>query len=66
MNTPLLKPRPKRNIFFAMRVSSEEKAEIEEVAHQLNIPMSHLVRYLVMNGVEQHKQALHEGGADDE
>ncbi len=65
MNTPLLKPRPKRNIFFAMRVNREEKAEIEEVAHQLNIPMSHLVRHLVMHGVQQHKQALAEGGADD-
>jgi len=66
MNAPLLKPRPKRNIFFAMRVSREEKAEIEAVAHQLNMPMSHLVRYLIMTGVEQHKQALAKGGADDE
>jgi hypothetical protein len=64
MNTPLLKPRPKRNIFFAMRVSSEEKAEIEQVARQLNMPMSHMVRYLVMTGVEQHKQAIADGGAD--
>ena len=63
MNAPLLKPRPKRNIFFAMRVSREEKAEIETVAQQLNMPMSHLVRYLVMTGVEQHKQALTEGCA---
>lgn len=61
MNTPLLKPRPKRNIFFAMRVSSEEKAEIEQVARQLNMPMSHMVRYLVMTGVEQHKQAIADG-----
>jgi len=66
MNAPLLKPRPKRNIFFAMRISREEKTEIEAVAHQLNMPMSHLVRYLVMTGVEQHKQALSEGDADGE
>ena len=66
MNAPLLKPRPKRDIFFAMRVSHEEKAEIEEVAHQLNIPMSHLVRHLVMHGILQHKQALIKGGADGE
>jgi len=66
MNAPLLKPCLKRNIFFAMRVRRKEKAEIEEVAHQLNISMSHLVRHLVMHGVQQHKQALQEGGADDE
>lgn len=65
MNAPLLKPRPKRNIFFAMRVSREEKTDIEQVAQQLNMPMSHLVRYLVMTGVEQHKQAIAEGGAYD-
>ncbi len=65
MNAPLLKPRPKRNIFFAMRVSHEEKAEIGTVARQLNMPMSHLVRYLVMTGVEQHKQALAKGDAYD-
>ena len=63
MNAPLLKPRPKRNVFFAIRISREEKTEIEDVSRQLNMPMSHLVRYLVMNGVEEHKQALAEGNA---
>lgn len=65
MPSPLLQPQPKRDIFFAMRISCEEKAEIAEVARQLNMPMSHMVRQLVMHAVQEHKQSLAEGGADD-
>ena len=60
----LLQPQPKRDIFFAMRISREEKAEIADVAHQLNMPMSHLVRQLVMHAVQEYKQSLNEGGED--
>ena len=64
MPAPLLQPQPKRDIFFAMRISCEEKAEIADVARQLNMPMSHMVRQLVMHAVQQHKQSLAERGAD--
>ena len=64
MPAPLLQPQPKRDIFFAMRISREEKAEIADVARQLNMPMSHMVRQLVMHAVQEHKQSLAEGGAD--
>lgn len=64
MPAPLLQPQPKRDIFFAMRISRAEKAEIADVARQLNMPMSHMVRQLVMHAVQEHKQSLAEGGAD--
>ena len=47
-----------------MRISREEKAEIADVARQLNMPMSHMVRQLVMHAVQEHKQSLANGGAD--
>jgi antitoxin component of RelBE/YafQ-DinJ toxin-antitoxin module len=64
MATPLLQPCPKRNVFFTMRVSREEREEIETLAEQLNMPMSHMVRQIVMQSIQTHKLALSEGAVD--
>jgi predicted DNA-binding protein len=49
-----------------MRVSREEREEIETLAEQLNMPMSHMVRQIVMHSIQTHKLALSDGGADGE
>lgn len=44
MATPLLHLCPKRNVFFTKHVNREESEEIDNLAEQLNMPMSHTVR----------------------
>jgi predicted transcriptional regulator len=56
-NIPTLPVRqPKRKRIFAIRLTDEERAEIESLAKQLKLPDSYMARHFILEAVAYHRQ----------
>lgn len=52
---------PKRKRIFAMRMTDEERARIEELAKHLNLPASYMARHFILEAVAYHATKQVEG-----
>lgn len=49
-------PQPNRERIFSMRLTDEERVQIETLARRLNLPDSRMARHFVMEAVAFHSQ----------
>ena len=58
MNELLSPPSPqlKREHIFSVRLTSVERKEIKQLAKQMNVSPSHLVRHFLMQAVEYYRE----------
>ncbi len=52
-----------RKRIFAMRLTDRERAEIEALAKQLNLPDSYMARHFILEAVRYHKNESNTGGS---
>ena len=52
-----------RNRIFAMRLTDRERAEIEALAKQLNLPDSYMARHFILEAVRYYKNQTNAGGS---
>lgn len=49
-------PQPNRERIFSMRLTDDEREQIEALARRLNLPDSRMARHFVMEAVAFHSQ----------
>jgi len=56
----------KRSKIFCIRLTVQERQQIEQLAKHLNLPDSTMARHFVMEAVAFHSQQVEEGAFDRE